>query len=151
MEVPLHFKFWHILLYKPFLAALLAQQSAQLFKVLSPLFQRRAPDPRRYFDYGGLPSAHTAFVVGITVSIGVETGWHSPMAALAVVVASIVIYDTVKLRKAVEVNLVMTKELYGNTGLPVACGLPQFKSHSVGEIIAGAAWGALCAIAVGFL
>ena len=142
------FKFWEILLAKPFVAAIFAQLSSQVFKIFLPLFEGKPPDIKRFLNYGDIPSAHTAFIVGVTVCIGLQEGWRSPILALAVVVAGILIYDIIKMRKTVELNLKMTIRLMEANRLPLEKDLPQFKGHSLLEVIVGGLWGAGCAIVV---
>lgn len=138
-------KVWEIFISKPFLAAVIAQASSQVFKIFLPVFKGKLPDIRKIADYGGLPSAHTAFIVGVTVGVGLQDGWKSSLFALAFVVACILIYDIIKLRKTVELNLKMTSLLMEKSKLPLEKDIPQFKSHSLLEVVVGALWGAACA------
>lgn len=142
----MHINVLEIFFSKPFLAAIIAQQSSQLFKIFLPIFQGKPPNIKKYLDYGDIPSAHTAFITAVTSAIGLQEGWDSPLTALAVVVAGILIYDIIKLRKAVEVNLAMTMRLLDQAKLPLEEKLPQFKGHSPLEVITGGVWGAVCAV-----
>jgi uncharacterized protein len=142
------YKFWELFLSRPLMAALIAQLSSQVFKVFLPLFEGKPPDIRKFADYGGIPSAHTAFLVGVTIGIGLKDGWGSSLFAIASVIAAILIYDIIKMRKAIEVNLHMTKKLMELHKLPIEEKIPQFKGHSIVEVAVGGIWGALCAIIV---
>lgn len=49
--------------------------------------------------YGGMPSAHTAFVVSLGTATGLQEGWDSPAFAIAVVFGLLIIRDAVGLRQ----------------------------------------------------
>jgi hypothetical protein len=138
-------KIWELVLNKPLMAALSAQLSSQVFKVFLPVFRGKPPDLTKIADYGGIPSAHTAFISGVTIAIGLTQGWTSPLTALAGVLSGILIYDILKMRKAVEISLAMGEKALKNAGLEPDEKSPQFKGHSVVEVVAGIAWGTLCA------
>lgn len=144
----MNFNILEVFLSKPFLAAIIAQMTAQIFKIFLPLFKGKKPDVMMFFSYGDMPSAHTAFIIGVTFGVGLQEGWNSSLFAFAVVVTSIIIYDIIKLRTAVEVNLKYTRRLMEHNGLPLDEKMPQFKGHSLVEVLSGAAWGILWVIIV---
>lgn len=141
-------KIWELFFNKPLVAALGAQVLSQVFKVFLPVFRGHAPDLTKFADYGGIPSAHTAFISAVTVAIGLTQGWTSPLTALAGVVSGILIYDILKMRKAVEVSLQMGQKALKSAGLSPDEKSPQFKGHSPLEVVAGIAWGAVVAVLV---
>lgn len=145
------FSIWWLILNKCFIAAIGAQVTSQAFKVIRPVFSGKLPDISKIADYGGMPSAHTAFITGVAAAIGFSEGWTSPMTALALVVAAILIYDIIKMRMAVDINLSMTKRLMEKNGLEITEKIPQFKAHTLPEIIVGGIWGVICAGIVCFL
>ena len=49
-------------------------------------------------SYGGMPSGHSAFVVSLATAIGMDQGFDSPLFAIVVVFAMIIIRDAVGLR-----------------------------------------------------
>lgn len=51
-----------------------------------------------FFTHGHMPSAHTAFVVSTVTTLGYYAGTTSPVFALAVVFAVLIIDDAVRLR-----------------------------------------------------
>jgi acid phosphatase family membrane protein YuiD len=53
----------------------------------------------RLQEYGGMPSAHTAFVVSLTTVVGLEEGWHSASFAIAFIFALLIIRDAIGLRQ----------------------------------------------------
>ena len=50
-------------------------------------------------EYGGMPSAHTAFVVSLTTVIGIREGINSAVFAVAVVFSLLIIRDAMGLRQ----------------------------------------------------
>ena len=142
------YKVWEILINKPVLAAVAAQLSSQIIKIFLPVLQGKPPDFRKIADYGGKPSAHTAFIIAVTVAVGLTDGWKSPLFALSGVVASILIYDILKMRKAVEVSLKMGEKALEFNHLTIADKPPQFKGHTLSEVIMGAIWGTFWAILI---
>jgi acid phosphatase family membrane protein YuiD len=142
------YRFWEMLLNPPLVAALSAMASSQVFKVLKPLVKGRLPDIRKIADYGGWPSSHTAFIVACTLSVGIVEGFRSSLFALALVVASILIYDILKMRRVValdgrEIDRMLEHASMSRTETP-----PQFEGHSPAEVVGGMIWGCAWAIAV---
>ncbi|MEK7537676.1 MAG: divergent PAP2 family protein [Patescibacteria group bacterium] len=50
-------------------------------------------------QYGGMPSAHTAFVVALDTVIWKQEGWASPAFAVAVIFSLLIIRDAIGLRQ----------------------------------------------------
>lgn len=144
-------KIWHLFTNRVLVSALAAQMSAQIIKVFLPLAKGKPPDFRAFFHYGGMPSGHTAFLAGASAAIGLWAGWGSPLFALAAVVAAILIYDILKLRRAVEMSLKGVRELQSRGVLPKAPEPPQFRAHTPLEVIIGGLWGAGWAALIGWL
>ena len=49
--------------------------------------------------YSGMPSGHTAIVISLAVSTGLNLGWHDPVFAITVVLAIVVIRDALGIRR----------------------------------------------------
>jgi acid phosphatase family membrane protein YuiD len=126
---------------RPLISALTAWFVAQLLKMLLFSVLERKISWRRLIDTGGLPSAHSAFVVGLAVGVGIHDGFRSTTFAIALVFSLIVMYDALSLRREAgkhadilnELLLLSTirdafkerealKELLGHTPLEVAAG-----------------------------
>jgi acid phosphatase family membrane protein YuiD len=73
---------------------------AQATKVLIEYIREQRIDLRLLISSGGMPSAHSAFVCGMALSIAVTEGVGSPLFALAVGLAAVVMYDAVGVRRA---------------------------------------------------
>lgn len=114
---------------------------AQVLKLLVSMAVYRKFDINYLITGGGMPSSHSALVCATAVSIGLRTGFDSPMFALSAVVAFIVMYDAAHVRletgkQAKVLNQLLRslsesgpetfeadlKELIGHTPLQVAVG-----------------------------
>ncbi len=141
------FRFWQMLLNPPLVAALSAMASSQVFKTLKPLAKGKPPDIRKVTDYGGWPSSHTAFIVACTLSVGIVEGFRSSIFAVALVVAGILIYDILKMRRVVALDDREIDRMLERASLSRAEAPPQFEGHSPAEVVGGMIWG--CAWAIG--
>lgn len=98
-------------------------------------------DFSRFHGSGGMPSSHSSMVTAGAVAIGAIEGFGTPIFALAVAFAMIVMYDAAGVRRetgtqAAVINQILKdvlingkqisdeelKELVGHTPLEVACG-----------------------------
>ncbi len=50
-------------------------------------------------EYGGMPSAHTAFVVSLTTVIWMRQGWDSPAFAISFIFSLLIIRDAIGFRQ----------------------------------------------------
>ena len=121
------------------------QLGCQAFKVVYYSIRNRRLEAHRLFSTGGMPSAHSAFVAALTVSVGLVDGWQSGAFTVAVVLAIIVVFDAVRLRRTVDHHSRVLRELIAL--LPDK--RPQFNppviGHSAAEVVAGIVVGAVLA------
>jgi hypothetical protein len=114
--------------------------AVQLWKVISALILRRKLDLSLLWATGGMPSSHSALVVALAITVGIETGFDSPLFAVSAVLAMIVMYDAAGVRQAAgkqaaKINLIVEellsghplneehlRELLGHTPFQVAVG-----------------------------
>jgi uncharacterized protein len=73
---------------------------AQLLKVLVDLIRFRKLNFRVLVGTGGMPSAHSALVTALATGVGQTLGLGSVEFAMAVIFASIVMYDAAGVRQA---------------------------------------------------
>mgnify|MGYP001093431716 FL=1 len=119
--------------------ALLAWATAQILKFIIYLAVNRTLDWDRLLGDGGMPSGHSATVTALAVTAGIEYGCDSPVFAVCVVLAIIVMHDAMGVRmeagkhaKAInellemldseETPEVKLKEFLGHTPMQVCCG-----------------------------
>lgn len=130
------------------MSALLAWTLAQVIKVPLNYALRREWDWGLILSSGGMPSSHTALVTGVSIGIGFQEGFASPLFAIAGVLAMIVIYDATGVRRhagdhARVLNLMIDELL---TGHPLAeKELKEVLGHTPREVIGGILLGILIA------
>jgi acid phosphatase family membrane protein YuiD len=119
---------------------LLSWALAQALKVATSSAREHRLNWRMLFSAGGMPSSHSALVSAIAVGIAISEGVDSPLFALAVGVAAVVMYDALGVRRAAghqatvlnqiidelfqghPISEERLKELLGHTPLQVAAG-----------------------------
>lgn len=82
------------------IALVLANQSAQWFKVFRFLLERKKFNLSMLLASGGMPSSHTSTVVAMATSTGLVSGFSSNIFAVAVCLAIVVMYDATGVRRA---------------------------------------------------
>lgn len=80
-------------------AAVLAWLAAQVLKVILDFLLHKRLSAERLWGAGGMPSAHSAMVCALTVSMARFNGVSSPVFALAVMFAFVTIYDAMGVRR----------------------------------------------------
>lgn len=123
---------------------------AQGTKVLLALIVTRKFEPSYIFASGGMPSSHSALVMGLATGVARVNGMGSVYFALAAVFAGVVMYDAAGVRRAVSkqariLNLMM-EDFFHERGLDVH-RLGELIGHTPIEVFAGAALGILLGLA----
>ena len=131
-------------------AALLSWLVAQFIKFATEIVKSRELDFTYFVSTGGMPSAHSASVIGLATRIGIDSGFHTPIFALALWFALIVMFDAQSVRKAAgeqaKILNQIRDELKAHHHLP-GDKLKELLGHTRLEVFAGAMVG----IAVGIL
>ncbi len=117
---------------------------AQGIKVLLALYLTRKFEPSYLFASGGMPSSHSALVMGLATAVARMDGLGSIYFALAAVFAGVVMYDAAGVRRAVSkqakiLNLMM-EDFFHERGLDVH-RLGELIGHTPVEVFVGAALG----------
>lgn len=73
---------------------------AQILKVFLVLISEKKFDLSRFIGSGGMPSSHAALVSAMSTSVGLKSGWKSPITGIATIVALVVMYDAAGVRRA---------------------------------------------------
>ncbi len=85
--------------YYVLIAGLAAWFVAQMLKVPIEYLRTHKLTWALLVEAGGMPSSHSALIVGMTTSIGLTQGLKSPLFALALAMSMIVIYDATGVRR----------------------------------------------------
>ncbi len=117
-------------------AAVTSWFTAQTVKLLLCFFKEGKMDFHLYASTGGMPSAHTATVMGLATAIGRWEGLSSSVFAIALIFATVVITDALHLRREVGRHAQKLQELTGKK-FDVSSG------HTPSEVLIGALIGIL--------
>ena len=131
--------------------AVAVQLASQLFKVVFYSLRERRLRLDYFISTGGMPSAHTAFVSALTVSLGLHYGLASEFFTVAFVFSVIMVYDLVRVRGAVHAHSRILAMLLEQVRLRQQVVLPHLASHSLPEILAGLVVGCGAAAAAHYL
>jgi uncharacterized protein len=132
------------------LAAFLAWAVAQVTKTVYELFKERQLVLSRLVSSGGMPSSHSALVTGLATATGRVAGVSSPVFAVTVVLAGIVMYDAAGVRRAVSIQARILNQMIDEAfqGHPFAeKRLRELIGHTPIQVFAGG----LLGVAVGLL
>ena len=97
-----------------------------------------------------MPSSHSAVVTGLATMIGKSEGINSPIFALSVVFAFVVMYDAAGIRRAAGKQAKILNKIIetpGLTGIQVSEKLVEVLGHTPTQVLVGAIIG----IIVGFI
>ena len=122
----------------------------QIFKVIWDLVATHKFNFKRILGAGGMPSSHSAVVTSIATMIGKTQGINSPIFALAVMFAFVVMYDAAGVRRAAGKQAKLLNKLVETPGLSniqVQEKLVEVLGHTPMQVIVGAVIG----IAVGLI
>ncbi|BCL83362.1 membrane protein [Ktedonobacteria bacterium brp13] len=131
-------------------AAFLAWFVAQVSKALLDFITQRKLILSRLVSSGGMPSSHSALVTGLATAAGRQYGVTSPVFAIAVVLASIVMYDAAGVRRAVSIQARILNQMIEEAfqGSPMAeKRLRELIGHTPVQVFVGGILG----IVIGFL
>jgi acid phosphatase family membrane protein YuiD len=119
------------------ISSVIVQLACQAFKVILYSIRDRKLSLSYFISAGGMPSAHSAFVTALSVSVGLWNGFDSDLFAVSVVFSLIVIYDAIRLRGAVAQHARALNRLAAGHPEAKLGRLTEMVGHSIGEIMAG--------------
>jgi len=90
---------WDTFLNPVVLVPITAWLIAQVLKVIINSLMNKKFTPGRLFGDGGMPSGHSATVTAVAAMCGIEAGFGSPLFALAVMFAIVVMHDATGVRR----------------------------------------------------
>jgi len=102
---------WAIATNLCFWSALASWITAQFTKMLCGLYRNSRLDFTYLVSTGGMPSAHSATVCGLATAAGLTAGFGDPIFAVAVCLASIVMFDASTVRRAAGMQAMLLNEI----------------------------------------
>ena len=135
------------------ISALVGWTVAQLLKTIIDLILNRSFSAERLVGSGGMPSSHSATVCGLTTAAGLVYGVSSFEFAISFVLASIVMYDAMGVRReagkqAKLLNMILEQDSFRLTNEAFQQRLKELLGHTPLQVLAGAALGIAVAFAV---
>jgi len=134
--------------------ALLSWALAQVLKTIINFCATKKFNAERLVGAGGMPSAHSASVCGLTIAIAKSVGFASPLFAVSFLFAGVVMYDAMGVRRAAGehakiINMIVRKsEKLASYQPKKPEELKEFLGHTPFEVLGGALLGILTAMLV---
>lgn len=102
-----------------------------------------------FIEAGGMPSAHSAIVCSLTLSIGLLNGFSSSLFAASLIFACVVMYDAAGVRRAAGKQALILNRIVEDiykTGTVNHEKLKELMGHSPFEVVVGAFLGIVVTI-----
>ncbi|XME01901.1 divergent PAP2 family protein [Lachnospiraceae bacterium C1.1] len=125
---------------------------AQLIKMIIHTITTRTLDWRRLVGDGGMPSCHSSTVTATALMTGFESGFNSPVFAIATILAIIVMHDAMGVRletgkQAKRLNEMAELFIHlGEPSLSFDTKLKEFVGHTPMQVAVGFLLGIIVAI-----
>ena len=121
----------------------------QLFKLLYDLVTTKKSNFKRILGAGGMPSSHSAVVTSLATLIGKNIGVGTPMFAMALIFAFVVMYDAAGVRRAAGKQARLLNKIVetpGLSGLEVSERLVEVLGHTPLQVVVGAVIGVVAGL-----
>ena len=115
--------------------------SIQSFKLIYDLIKTKKFNFKRIMGAGGMPSSHSAVVTAMATLIGKDEGVNTPIFALSILLACVVMYDACGVRRAAGKQATLLNKLIetpGLTGVEVSEKLVEVLGHTPVQVFVGA-------------
>ena len=137
--------------YEALSCGILAAFTAQVIKFCVFTIRSRRINFKILTTTGGMPSSHSAGVIGISTSVGIIAGFDSLLFAVSVGYALIVMYDATGIRRAAGKTAAclnkMMDDFYHHDLQSAGGKLKELLGHTPLEVIVGAIYGIVFAFA----
>ena len=141
--------------YEIMLCGVLSAFFTQLIKFIIFTAKSRKINFKIFTTTGGMPSAHSAFVMSITTLVGIISGFESVIFAVCFGFSSITMYDAAGLRRAAGKTAAslnrMMEDFYKHDVKAVGGKLKELLGHTPMEVIVGAIFGVLFAFCLHYV
>ena len=124
----------------------------QTFKVIYDLVTTHKFNFKRILGAGGMPSSHSAVVVGLATLIGKYEGVGSSIFAVSLVLAFVVMYDAAGVRRAAGKQAKLLNKIVQTPGLSnveVTEKLQEVLGHTPTQVFVGAFIGLIVGLVFG--
>ena len=121
----------------------------QLFKLIYDLVTTKKFNFKRILGAGGMPSSHSAVVTCLATLVGKSQGVNTPIFAISVIFAFVVMYDAAGVRRAAGKQAKLLNKIIetpGLTGVEVQEKLVEGLGHTPFQVIVGAIIGIIVGI-----
>ncbi len=125
---------------------------AQLLKTIIHLYFTKSFVPERLVGSGGMPSSHSATVCALSTAAGIQYGLNSGEFAIATILAIIVMYDAIGVRRETGIQAKIINEMMEvfssmNKELSAEDKLKELVGHTPLQVLMGA----LLGVAIAFI
>ena len=131
--------------YEALLAGVLAAFFAQVIKFFIFTIKSKKVNFKIFTTTGGMPSSHSAGVMGLATSVGLISGFDSIVFAIAIGFALITMYDAAGVRRAAGKTAAclnrMMEDFYKHDVQAIGGKLKELLGHTPFEVIMGALFG----------
>ena len=131
--------------YEALLAGVLAAFFAQVIKFFIFTIKSRKVNFKIFTTTGGMPSSHSAGVMGLATAVGLIEGFDSVLFAMSVGFALITMYDAAGVRRAAGKTAAclnkMMDDFYKHDVQAIGGKLKELLGHTPFEVIMGALFG----------
>jgi len=135
--------------YEVLCAGLLAAFTGQIIKFILFTIQTKRINFKIFTTTGGMPSTHSAGVMGLSTIVGMLDGFDSITFAVALGFSMVIMYDAAGLRRAAGKTAAclnkMMEEFYNNDLHAVGGKLKELLGHTPLEVFVGATYGVVFA------
>ncbi|CAM9002812.1 unnamed protein product [Rhodiola kirilowii] len=125
----------------PLVSALIAFAIAQFIKFFTSWYKEKRWDFKQLVGSGGMPSSHSSTVSALAVAICIKDGFGNSLFAVALVFASVVMYDASGVRlhagRQAEVLNQIVYELPAEHPLSESRPLRELLGHTPTQVVAG--------------
>lgn len=131
--------------YEALSAGVLAAFFAQVIKFFIFTIKSKKVNFKIFTTTGGMPSSHSAGVMGLATSVGIITGFDSIVFAISIGFALITMYDAAGVRRAAGKTAAclnkMMGDFYKHDVQAIGGKLKELLGHTPFEVIMGALFG----------
>lgn len=133
--------------YEVLVIGLLSAFTAQVIKFVIFTIQSRKINFKIFTTTGGMPSSHSAGVMGLSTAVGLIEGFDSLIFAVALGYALVTMYDAAGVRRAAGKTAAclnkMMEDFYKHDVQAIGGKLKELLGHTPFEVIMGAIYGVL--------